>query len=67
MIEISLQSTGHIALIDWREISVKQSVGILLDHMVENELLKSFQSAYRAGHSTETALLRVHHDIVNAG
>ena len=27
---------------------------------------ESFQSAYRAGHSTETALLRVHHDIVNA-
>ena len=38
----------------------------LLDHMVENELLQSFQSAYRAGHSTETALLRVHRDIVNA-
>ena len=38
----------------------------LLDHMVENELLESFQSAYRAGHSTETALLRVHYDIVNA-
>ena len=38
----------------------------LLDHMVENELLESFQSAHRAGHSTETALLRVHHDIVNA-
>ena len=38
----------------------------LLDHMVENELLESFQSAFRAGHSTETALLRVHHDTVNA-
>ena len=38
----------------------------LLDHMVENELLESFQLAYRAGHSTETALLRVHNDIVNA-
>ena len=38
----------------------------LLDHMVENEVHKSFQSPYRAGHSTETALLRVHHDIVNA-
>ena len=37
----------------------------LLDHMVENKLLRSFQSAYMAGHSTETALLRVHHDIVN--
>ena len=37
-----------------------------LDHMVENELLESFQSVYRAGHNTETALLRVHNDIVNA-
>ena len=28
-IEISLQSTGHIAIcpVDWREISMKQSVG----------------------------------------
>ena len=34
----------------------------LLDHVVENELLESFQST---GHSTETALLRVHNDIVN--
>ena len=38
----------------------------LLDHMVENELLKQFQSAYSGGHSTEIALLRVHNDIVNA-
>ena len=34
--------------------------------MVENELLESFQSAYRTGHTTETALLRVHLDIMNA-
>ena len=38
----------------------------LLDHMTEHSLLEPFQSAYRAGHSTETALLRVHNDIVNA-
>ena len=38
----------------------------LLDHMVGNDLLEPFQSAYRSGHSTETALLRVHNDIVNA-
>ena len=38
----------------------------LLDHMIENKLLESFQSAYIACHSTKTVLLRVHNDIVNA-
>ena len=41
----------------------KVVVSRLLDRMVENELLKPFSSAYRVGHSTETALLRVHKDI----
>ena len=34
--------------------------------MVINSLLDPFQSAYRKGHSTETALVRVHNDIVSA-
>ena len=34
--------------------------------MKENDLLDPMQSAYRKGHSTETALLRVHNDIVSA-
>ena len=38
----------------------------LLDHMTENNLMDPLQSAYRKGHSTETALLRVHNDIVSA-
>ena len=38
----------------------------ILDHMKENNLLDPMQSAYRSGHSTETALLRVHNDIVCA-
>ena len=33
------------------------------DHINENSLYDNLQSAYRAFHSTETALLRVHHDI----
>ena len=32
-------------------------------HLTENDLLDPFQSAYRAGHSTETALTRVKRDI----
>jgi len=36
----------------------------LVDHLTDNELMDPFQSAYRKGHSTETALLRVQNDIL---
>ena len=39
---------------------------IALDYMNENNLLDSMQSAYTSGHSTKTALLKVHDDIVSA-
>ena len=38
----------------------------LVAYLDENKLLESNQSAYRKGHSTETALVRVQHDIENA-
>ena len=38
----------------------------LENHLASNYLHDRVQSAYRAGHSTETALLRVHHDITRA-
>ena len=37
----------------------------LNDHLLENNLMEEFQSAYRKGHSTETALLRVQSDILH--
>ena len=38
----------------------------LSTHKKENNLYETFQSAYRSGHSTETALLRVQNDILRA-
>ena len=36
----------------------------ILEHILDTNIVDSFQSAYRAGHSCETALLRVYNDIV---
>ena len=38
----------------------------LLEHMKENHLLDTLQSAYKKAHSTETALLRVQNDILTS-
>ena len=35
----------------------------LNNHMITNGLHEPLQLAYKAGHSTETALLRVHNDV----
>ncbi len=38
----------------------------LVDYLAENNLQEPMQSAYRKHHSTETAVLRVQHDILEA-
>lgn len=38
----------------------------LQDYMHDNDLYERVQSAYRKSHSTESALLRVHNDILRA-
>ena len=38
----------------------------MTSHIVEFNLLPTRQSAYRTYHSTETAVLSVHNDLVNA-
>jgi hypothetical protein len=48
------------------KILEKVVVSRLECHLQPNSLLDDLQSAYRTGHSTETALLRVHHDITSA-
>ena len=37
-----------------------------ISHLRENKLEGIFQSAYKVGHSTESALLRVHNDVLCA-
>ena len=37
---------------------------LILGHILDNNIFDSFQSAYRASHSCETALLSVYNDIV---
>ena len=34
------------------------------DHLINNDIVDNFQSAYKAGHSCDTALLRVYNDSV---
>ena len=38
----------------------------LQEHITSNNLMEPMQSAYRAGHSTETALIKVKADLLNA-
>ena len=44
----------------------KLAANTLHDHLMKYSLYAKFQSAYRANYSTETALLKVHSDIVSA-
>ena len=37
----------------------------IISHIEDNAIIDKFQSAYKCGHSTETALLRVYSDIVS--
>ena len=38
----------------------------LNEHITWNSLMEPMQSAYRSGHSMETALLKVHDDMLRA-
>ena len=33
-------------------------------HLINNDIVDNFQSAYKTGHSCETAIMRVYNDIV---
>ena len=56
---IDLYQTFLLSKVIEKVISIR-----ILGHILDNNIVDSFQSAYRAGHSCETALLRVNNDIV---
>ena len=61
--EVLLQDTTHFIMsCCWRRLSCLS----YFDHLNTNELWPRFRSAYRARHSTETALLRVLNDFPTA-
>jgi len=45
---------------------IEKVVSRRIEHLEQNDLGDIYQSAYRRGHSTETALLKVHIDIAEA-
>ena len=56
--------------VTWRELTSPTHRHIMRENnrhiMPENNLHEQMQSAYRQNHSTETALLKVHSDILSA-
>ena len=60
---------------NYRSVSNLQFIGKLIEkavtdqlnaHITNHNLMEPMQSAYRAGHSTETALVKVKADLLNA-
>ena len=56
---IDLYQTFFLSKVIEKVISIR-----ILGHILDNNIVDSFQSAYKSGHSCETALLRVYNDIV---
>ena len=55
---------GPVSNLSFLSKLIENVISRILKHIADNELIDKFQSAYRCGHSPETALLRVYNDIV---
>ena len=46
---------------------IEKAIATLIhDHLINNDIFENFQSAYKAGHSCETVLLRVYNNSVTS-
>ena len=62
-----LQNFRPISNLTFVSKLIEKAVALQLnDHVLRHHLDETFQSAYKAFHSTETALVRVHNDILTA-
>ena len=62
-----LQNFRPISNLTFVSKLIEKAVALQLnDHILRHHLDETFQSAYKAFHSTETALVRVHNDILTA-
>ena len=62
-----LQNFRPISNLSFVSKLIEKAVALQLnDHILTHHLDETFQSAYKAFHSTETALVRVHNDILTA-
>ena len=60
-----LKNYRLVSNLSFLSIVIEKVISIrILGHILDNNIVDSFQSAYRAGHSCETDLLRVYNDIV---
>ena len=73
--KLKKESLDHEVYSNFRPISnlkfiskmIKKAVSYqLTNHLRDNDLEESLQSAYKTLHSTETALVKAHNDIVSA-
>ena len=60
-----LKKFGPVANLSFISKIIEKAIATQIhDHLINNDIVDNFQSAYKAGHSCETALLRVYNDIV---
>ena len=60
-----LKNYGPVSNLSFLSKVIEMVISIrILGHILDNNIVDRFQSAYRASHSCETALLRVYNDIV---
>ena len=60
-----LKNYRHVANLSYISKSIEKAIATQIhSHLINNDIVDNFQSAYKMGHSCETALLRVYNDIV---